>query len=168
MSAPINSDTFIPVLGKDWGDPLIEALVRSLSCSGTLKHIEQLGFYECREQGVSLAFKDKIYLSTGGKKYARDGPVSLIGAHLYSPGYEGYRGFSGILPKGLSFDDGREAVRQKMGAPSASGGGNEALGRVWPYWDRFDFPTHAVRVQFPRDLSRIDIVTLLAPSEVAG
>lgn len=161
-------ESLTSALGRDWNDPSVQALVRSLPGSHELERLEQLAFLECLEKGISLAFKDALYLSSGGKEYTKDGPVALIALHLHSAGYEGYLPFSERLPGGLSFEDGRAEVHEKMGAPSATGGGNEALGRVWPYWDRYDRPDHAIRVQYPREQNRIDVITLMAPSEIPG
>jgi hypothetical protein len=162
----LNYESLTATLGKDWSDPSVQALVRSLPGTHELERMEQLAFLECREKGIQLAFKDALYLASGGKKYTKDGPVTLVALHLHSAGYEGYLRFSEGLPGGLSFEDGRSEVHEKMGLPSASGGGNEALGRVWPYWERYDRAGHAIRVQYAREQNRIDIVMLMAPSEI--
>jgi hypothetical protein len=74
--------------------------------------------------------------------------MTVVAVHLYSAGYQNHRQYQGELFDGLSFRDTRERVIQKLGSPSESGGGNEARGRVWPYWDRFDYPDHLLRVQY--------------------
>ena len=162
MSVPYGN--LVAALGKDWGDPKVDQLVSELGILSQLEHIEQLAFASSRAAGVSLAFKNKEYIESGGQRYSDKGPVSLIGIHLYSEGSEGYRQYQGELPFGLSLNDERDTVRRRVGQAPESGGGNKALGRIWPHWDRFALGEHSLRIQYRGD-GRVDVVTLIPLSE---
>lgn len=156
------------VLGASASDPRVAALKATLGIQADPIRMEQLAFLECPDLGVSLAFKDDIYLSTGGQRYRKDGPVTLVGIHLYSEGRDGYREYRRDLPWKIRFRDDRASVHIKAGRPTAMGGGNRALGKVWPLWDRYDLDAYSVRVEYGGDQPRVELITLMAPSEIAG
>jgi len=107
-----------------------------------------------------MALDDELYVRSNCTKFLKDGALIITGIHFYSEGYEGYHAYTGELPGGVKFGDSKKIVRGKMGTPSKSGGGNKAVGKVWPYWDRYDYPGYSVFVQYDRK-ERVDMVTLM-------
>jgi hypothetical protein len=161
----ISFSSLIATLGRSQDAPPVKALLSRVAERYTIQRIEQLGFWECREEGLSLVLKDDLYLASAGRRFRTDGPMTVVAVHLYSAGFEGYRQYRGQLIGTLGFADGREQVIQNLGPPAKTGGGNDASGRIWPYWDRFDYPEYSLRVQYDPGRSRIDILTLMALSE---
>jgi hypothetical protein len=77
----------------------------------------------------------------------RDGMVRSI--QLYADGRDGYRGFAGVLPDGISVSDNRSAVLSRLGQPGAFGGGTviPPFGKA-PRWDRFDRRSDSLHVEY--------------------
>ena len=44
---------------------------------------------------------------------------------FHAEGFEGYRGYSGTLPRGLCFDHSRATVRAALGVPAGTGTGHK-------------------------------------------
>lgn len=153
----------VAALDRDWGDPEIERIRQHFAGPSAVTRIEQLGFWTCQEVGLSLAFKDAVFMSSGGERCSLDGPLRLVGVHLYAEGYESFRGYTGALPRGVSLLVGRTAILASLGEPSLSGGGNYAVSKRWPYWDRFDLSGHSLRVQYADDRTTVTILTLVPP-----
>lgn len=158
---PLSIEFLASLVGEPDSSVLLETIAKEAGLAPGFSRIEQLGFLEWPPFGLSVALKDDLYLETRGQSFRREGPMSVDAIHLYSDGYESYSAYRGSLPGGIHFDDSREAVQRKLGLPRASGGGNVAVGRTWPPWDRFDFDWGACRVQYNPDLERIDMVTIM-------
>jgi hypothetical protein len=94
-----------------------------------------------------------------------DGRVTTIQFH--AEGHQGYKGFVGELPEGISFADDRQTIHSRLGRPSASGGGTviHFLGKV-PMWDRFDTPSHSLHVQYVAGEGAVNLVSLMRPDAV--
>lgn len=69
--------------------------------------------------------------------------------HFYFDGYEGHSAFKGTLLSGVSFGWSEEAVVQKLGTPTASGGGNVdiLLGYI-NRWIKYEKEVYALHLQF--------------------
>ena len=113
--------------------------------------------------------EDRFYLKlpASGLSFSAeaDGRVDTI--FLHSDGHEGYRGFDGSVPDALSFADDREAVRRRLGEPSASGGGRiiPFLGKA-PIWDRFDGAQYSLHVSYGDDGGPIELITVMLPEAI--
>ena len=156
----------VAVLGAEYDQPPLQELLSRLGAEPQLKRMEQLAFLEYPGKGIAFAFKDKLFLTSRGREYSKDGPLVLIGIHLYHRGHEGYGTYGGELIDRVSFEDDRSAIHRKLGGPAVSGGGNRAVGRLWPFWDRYDLTDHSVRFQYGEDGNRLTVITLIAPVEV--
>ena len=151
------------ILGKRWGTIDVDSVIGRISPDISINRMEQLGFWEAPDQGVSLALKDEMFMETGGV-IATNGPLVVIGVHLYSNGKDGYKAYTGELPEGVVWGGSRIDTRRVLGAPAASGGGKQVAGNKWPKWDRYDRPAYSIRVQY-NDTDNVEMVTLIAPSE---
>jgi len=94
-----------------------------------------------------------------------DGRVSTI--FFYSEGMNDYRQFSGELPERLGFGDSRNFVHQRLGQPSANGGGKviQFFGKA-PKWDRYDHEGFSLHIQYLDNETSISLVSLMRPDSV--
>ncbi len=76
-----------------------------------------------------------------------------------------YHAYPYQLPHGLAADMNRGRVRNTLGTPAESGGPVAMFsGERDVYWDWWIYPDHFMHVEYPTDVKRISIVTLMAPS----
>ena len=103
-------------------------------------------YIEVHHAGVSFV------LPTGGT-------VSSI--QLHSDGHEGYAGFRGEIPYGLSFDMRRDAVRSVLGKPTESGE-NQSIAFLGNKnaWDRFLARGYSIHVEYNEDKTAIQLISL--------
>lgn len=161
----ISSDELVKVLGEyEDASSLQETLGRLGKQTKPQRDDTQLSFISFPNYGISFAYEDEATLLR--KDQPIGGKCILAAVHLYSEGFENYHQYGQNLPGGLRFDDGSQQVHQKLGEPSATGGGKRALGRLWPRWDRYDFDAYSLSVQYAPDLSRIDLISLISPVKV--
>lgn len=86
--------------------------------------------------------------------------------HLYAEGVQGCRQYPGELPLTLNFGQLRHEVLATLGPASKSGGGRlNAKGEMIPKWDRFDFGSCSVHLQFSPSDDSLELVTVMS-SEV--
>lgn len=101
-------------------------------------------------------------LPRDGLALVADSSGRITSVQLFADGFQGYNGFRGELPEGVSFRDSRAEVRARLGTPSASGGGG-----VDPYlgpirmWDRFDRDAYAMHVQYSEGENSVDLISLM-------
>jgi len=92
----------------------------------------------------------------------------VTGCHLFNRIEEpGWQLYSSVLPHGLAFTDSRETVIQKLGTPARSHAGRDdprPFVRMNP-WVKYEYPSHALHVEFASDASHIERITLLAPEQ---
>jgi hypothetical protein len=113
--------------------------------------------------------EDRFYmeLSASGLSFDANMDRRVKSVFLHSAGYNGYQGYAGTLPKGLTFSDSREAVRARLGKPSDSGGGKFiAFFGIAPMWDRFDQDSFCLHVQYANGEKSIELVTIMGPDAV--
>jgi hypothetical protein len=139
---------YIALLGKTWGSVDVDAVISQISEETEIERTEQLAFWNCRAKGISIALNDALFVRSKATKFLKDGSLLIVAIHFYTEGYEGYHAYTGELPDGVKFSDSKETVRAKLGTPSKSGGGNKAFGKVWPYWDRYDYSGYSVAAQY--------------------
>lgn len=143
----------VSLLGMKLGDVARSAFVLSLNEKPATEQIEDRIYLQFQQSGVAFDAE------------ASDGTVAAI--LLYSEGYQQYKGFAGAIPEGLSFSNSRRAVRDRLGEPSASGGGNviQFFGKA-PAWDRFDRSEYSLHVEYADDEASINLVSILRPEFV--
>jgi hypothetical protein len=88
-------------------------------------------------------------------------PTYIVKAiHLHSGSQEGMGTFPDPLPLNLSFHSTKKEVRQCLGAPYNSGGGDSSLiYDVTPFWDKFFLNNYYIHFQY-NEHTRIELVTL--------
>lgn len=85
----------------------------------------------------------------------------LVSVQLFAEGRDGFRQFGGPLPRGLTFDADRSKVRQRLGAPTASGGGQRTLlYERAAQWDRYDEASESLHIEY--GVAGISLVTLMS------
>jgi hypothetical protein len=87
---------------------------------------------------------------------------------LHSDGDDGFRGYEGELPGRLEFGDPQAIVREKLGTPENSGGGkfSPLFKKQMPKWDRYDFGSFSLHVEYAEGESSIRRLTLMTPDAV--
>jgi hypothetical protein len=141
-------DLLIKILGKGY-DELAKNEFKLLMSSWELEKDEELNYFTIQSfsDGIEFALnKDKL----------------LHSIFLQSADHEGYEQYRGSIPFGLSFDLSQKDVRNKMGAPTTTGGGSKStVSRdVIPYWDRYDFPEFSFNVRYKSDKISIEVITI--------
>jgi hypothetical protein len=98
------------------------------------------------------------------------GPDRRITAiQFFSSGRDGFRDFAGVLPLGLRFSQSRPEVRGRLGDPHRTGGGGSShLYRDVPRWDRYDWPSYSLHLEYAGEGEGISLVTLMTPESTPG
>ena len=94
-----------------------------------------------------------------------DGRVSTV--FFYAGGANDYRQFSGYLPEGIGFGESPSSVHQRLGQPSANGGGKviQFFGKT-PQWDRYDHEGFSLHIQYADNDTSIGLVSLMRPDSI--
>jgi hypothetical protein len=113
--------------------------------------------------------EDRLYmeLPASGLAFIASLERRVMAIQLHAEGYEEYNGYAGPMPEGISFSYSRRAVQERLGNPSAAGGGNmiQFFGKASP-WDRFDRAEYSVHIQYTDDEAAINLVTVMRPEFV--
>jgi hypothetical protein len=88
----------------------------------------------------------------------------VVSVFLYSARDESHASYAGVMPRHLSFADTAKEVADKIGRASASGRIKESGAP----WDRCDFDTVSIHVQYRLDSKGIEMVTLMTPAMARG
>jgi hypothetical protein len=114
------TETVDSLLAKSVNTTEVKSLLASLGESAPLKINSDVGgAYVSRQQlGVSLFFQDPPRASNPTYHSLPKGILILYYCFFYSEGHEGYKQFTGKLPRGLSFSDSRDQIIQKLGQPN--------------------------------------------------
>lgn len=144
---PEPGDVVVSLLGRSRRDPVVESFIES---SGAVVEVspypDGTTYHVAKNRGFSL-------LEEGG----------VIGTvFLYSQGYEDHERYTGILPRGLTFDDDRHSVHGKLGKPDRHGGGPGHATPIGPVaaWDKYYLPEWSLHVQYGQN-GTISLVTLM-------
>lgn len=125
---------------------------RSLGEQPTTELIEDRFYMEFRESGVLIDAD-------------LEGDSRSI--FFFAEGHQGYKGFAGCLPDGVTFSDSRSDVRNRLGTPTASGeGGSVPVFGTTPAWDRFDKDAYSLHLQYADDFQSVTQVTVMRPDSV--
>jgi hypothetical protein len=121
------------------------------------------------EQPITEKIEDRFYMEmpASGLAFIASLERRVMAIQLHAEGYQDYKGFAGALPDGMSFSNSREAMKNRLGKPSASGGGNviQFFGKA-PAWDRFDRKEYSLHVQYTDDEGSMNLVTIMRPEFV--
>lgn len=85
---------------------------------------------------------------------------------LYSEGLDEYSAYQGEMPNGISFGHSRAQVRKRLGKPEKSGAASKR--DQIPPWDRYNFGTYGLHVQYAEDERSVELVTLMVPGAKEG
>jgi hypothetical protein len=115
--------------------------------------------------------EDDVYWQFYGSGVAlltdRDHVIQTV--FLYATGHEGYSGYRGPLPLGLSHDLGPGAAAALLGEPAFSAPARQIqyLGHKGPM-ERYDLPTFSVHLEFAQASGKLLVVSLMTPGAVPG
>ena len=143
------------LLGKPIDAPAVKALAAELGHQET-KTVVDRHYFKFLADGLSLATDEAMTIET---------------IFLYGGDRDGFQRYTRELPHGLHFDSGRQRARAVLGEPSASGGGEEIpLYGPAARWDRFDFPTYSLHLEYSGagEGQEISLVTLSTPEATPG
>lgn len=145
-------------------DPRVVGLIGA--DTSIINRDEYYGSVEFQDQGVELVLKEAPWVMPRDEFFdAKD--LFVAGFHFHREGHDDYSEYLGHFPGGVVFGDEEEAVRHKMGEPSASGGGglSQVLKGRLPHWVQYKFDNFLLRFQLDAD-SKVEMVTLFvkAPS----
>jgi hypothetical protein len=99
------------------------------------------------------------------------GNQKLRSVMFYSDGLEGFSGFSGCLPFGITFQDSKLTVEQKVGVQAVSSGSVRVPfpGKRESNWIKFRFEKFALHIEFSSSACEaIRLVTVMAPKPSDG
>ena len=112
---------------------------------------------ERRDSGLYLAFSDEAFFRKRKGVPIGTGPLILTNVTVYCEPTPEFRAYKDELPFGLLPSDGRDAVRNKLGAPE--------LEIDWQNLDRWTIDRMWTFVQYKDDLKVIDNLSLQLPDE---
>lgn len=141
------------LLGKPWLASEVQAFVTSFPSEAKVTTIEDRTYHEFREAGFTIT------TNQGGR---------VIGLHLYSIGREGFHGFAGGLPAGLTMTATKTEVNERLGRPDRTGGGEVTPLGIAGVWERYDLAQCSVHVEYQESGRHIGLVTLMAPEDTPG
>jgi hypothetical protein len=144
----------LDLLGKDIRSRLVTEF---LEIGGVtmidLDVIEDRAFIAANEQGVSIMAGPEYQIDT---------------LHFYAEGVQGSHGYAGELPLNVHFGQKRNELLNALGKSSKSGGGRlNVKGEMIPKWDRFDFDTFSIHLQFSVPTDALELVTVMTREVVA-
>lgn len=141
------------LLGKSIESPAVEVLVAELGHQ-EVKTVVDRHYFKFQADGLSLATDEGMMIET---------------IFLYGGDREGFKRYERDLPHGLRLDWDQRYVRAALGQPSASGGGEEIpLYGLAARWDRYDFPTYSLHLEYTSEGQGISLVTLSTPEATPG
>jgi hypothetical protein len=136
------------LLGRRYADLQFAPVLRGVLVPDREKIVDQ-SYVSFPDLGISLVLPD-------------DEVVSAV--HLYSDQHDGFSGYAGELPNGLSFGMTKDEVRATFGDPDQSGPARDIhpFG-MSPAWDSFVSDGRRIHVEYQLEGSGIRLVTISAP-----
>lgn len=134
-------------------------LLGSSHISGFNEVMESISF---KEKGIDIILKIDTSMKLEDK---RENNYIVNAIHVYAEGQEEHHQYLGLLVGGVTFDDNRNIVQEKLGKPFKSGGGNYniILKKTIENWDRYNFNECAVAFTYSNN-GKIKIVTIMPAS----
>lgn len=149
----LSADRLLALLGARASTPEVERLLERLELQPELSRRSAVAV-AAPDHGLDLRFcrGHELAESTG---LGAEVEHVLACVFFHAPGHEGYRGFAGALPLGLSFADSRSRARQLLGAPFWSGTRYRS--------DRWNLERRYVCLDYAEDEAAIVLVTVGLP-----
>lgn len=139
------------VIFSDWIDKKIESI----------KNDDSFKYYFEGEEISTI--EDSCYLTSDehGIEIVMDFEQIIQSIHFFSGQNKQHSCFLGDLPLGIKFSDYRSDIINKIGNPDKSGGGESDFffGDI-PLWDKYYFLNYSLHIQFQKNGTSIEIVTL--------
>jgi hypothetical protein len=157
-----DADELTRYLGSPENDPSLINLLQRFGPEFALQKAPDLytAHISHLEVGVNFAFQDEHMVFNTSESLG--GTYLLMAIHFYADGYEGAKQYEGKLPNDMHFSDSRDMVRQKLRAPTKSGGGGRVGALRIPFWDLFSRERYSIHVSYSNDSSQCNLVTLKA------
>jgi len=147
------SENLTSLLGRNLNDPALAQIISSLGVEPEITEVDDRYYYEFKNKGLELVF---------------DEDLKLRSIHLYPEGRNGYSQYRGDIPNDITFTLSRSEVHQKLGEPSAFGGGKvKPVFGVIPRWDLYEYPTYSLHVEYLPGENGISLITLMPPKNKA-
>ena len=108
-----------PLFGRPVGDTNVQALLSSLGHwpPPQFSEDEFIIYVEDKPHGYCLKLDEASTVKNPIVAGIPEGTPVLVGCFFFSEGVDGYRQFSGRLPRDILWSDGPETVLKKVGAP---------------------------------------------------
>jgi hypothetical protein len=137
--------------------------VRSFFGQPAMSSIARTDYYgslEFRSDGVDVVFKESPWV-VPATQFVDPKVLHVSAFHLHREGHEGYAGYSGQLPNGITFGDSELELIRKMGQPVVTGGGGivPVLKRPIPRWLRYSIGDMSLHFQLDAN-GGVELVTL--------
>ena len=156
----MNGNEFLSVIGLPYANGRVKEIV--VACG--IDKIPQESFDSATSsarltniaEGLELTFEDERHLESKSRGYDERSLV-FVNARMYSDASDEFKPFTGILPRGLSFDMGLKDVEAALGKkPVKDGKGPESA--------RWEFNGYCVIVSFPDNQSKIGSIAIQTPT----
>lgn len=141
------ANSVVDFLGAHQSSAGLRKWVENLPGDMTTSESDGRHYLEFMEAGVALQFDSKSSI--------------LETILLYSKGLDEYSAYQGQLPDGIGFGHSRTEVRKRLGKPEQSGAASKR--DQIPPWDRYNFGTYGLHVQYSDNEQSIELVTLMLP-----
>jgi hypothetical protein len=150
------TDTVDSLMAKSVNTPEIKTFLADLGETKPLTIDPDFGGADVSRPllGFSLFFRDPARTKSPVCASLPRGILVLAGCFFYSEGHEGYKQFSGKLPRGLSFSDSRDRIIQALGQPNWK---REKEGRTIS--ERWDYDKRSLHITYPKDRDGIKIIS---------
>jgi len=156
----MNGNEFLSVIGLPYVDGRVKGIVAACGINTNPKEAFNSATSSARltnsAEGLELTFEDERHLESKSRGYDERSLV-FVNARMYSDASDEFKPFTGILPRGLSFDMGLKDVEAALGKkPVKDGKGPESA--------RWEFNGHCVIVSFPENPSKIGSIAIQTPT----
>ena len=107
----MNASEIETAFGKTEDSPEVSGLLSRLGVTSRPKLVDGVAEIKFPDLGLRLAFRPET---------SKSSKLMLSSIIFHSGSEKEYQPFAGSLPRGLTFADGRDAVRRKLGTPTDS------------------------------------------------
>jgi len=124
---------------------------------------EYRAYIEKPDDGYCLIFTDEAYFLGKPNQPIGSGTLFFGGVFFHSEGKDGYMQYKGELPFGLSFDDTRESVLNKLGEQSWQRLARDNVRVISDRWDDLDGVPYQLHITYDKEHGRISIISASIP-----